>query len=71
METKDIKDYTYSEAVGELEKLLRAMESENCDIDKLASYTERSIELLKMCRQRLHSVDEKVQRTIQELQPEA
>lgn len=65
---KEIKDYTYSEAVKELEKLLAAMESENCDIDSLAAYTSRALELLKFCRQRLFTVNEEVEKCLAELQ---
>lgn len=62
------KEYNYTEAVAELEKILAAMESENCDIDKLAGYTARALELLKFCRQRLFNVNEEVEKCLKELQ---
>lgn len=68
MENKDIKDYTYTEAVNELEGLLRAMESENCDIDRLAAYTSRALVLLKFCRERLFTVNDEVEKCLAELQ---
>lgn len=38
---------SYSEAISELEKIVREMQSENCSIDNLSAYTTRSLELLK------------------------
>ena len=38
---------TYNQAISELEEIVRKMQAEDCDIDNLANYTARSLELLK------------------------
>lgn len=57
----------YSEAIAELEDILRKMQSENCDIDNLTDYTRRALELLKACKQKLTETDEQLKRTLAEL----
>ena len=61
------KDLTYKKAITELESIIREMESENCDIDRLASYTSRATELLKYCRQSLFKTNEEVEKCLEEL----
>ncbi len=64
---KDNKDLTYSEAITELEAIVAKMERNDCDIDSLAAYTTRALELLKFCKQRLFKVDEEVARCLEAL----
>ena len=54
------KDLTYSQAVAELEKNLRLMQSDECDIDRLAALTRRATELIAECRSRLVATDEEL-----------
>lgn len=54
------KDLTYSQAVAELEKILRLMQSDECDIDRLAALTRRATELIGECRSRLMATDEEL-----------
>lgn len=54
------KELTYNEAIGELESIVAMMERNDCDIDSLASYTTRALELLKFCKERLFKVDREV-----------
>lgn len=58
----------YSEAVAELEAILRKMESDQCDIDSLSAYTTRALELLKFCKERLFKTDTEVEKCLQALQ---
>lgn len=62
-----VSNLSYSEAITELENILRAMQSPDCDIDKLSAYTSRALELLKHCKQRLTKTDEEVRRCLEEL----
>ena len=62
------KDLTYSQAVAELEKILRLMQSDECDIDRLAALTRRATELIAECRSRLVATDEEL-RAILDQQP--
>lgn len=66
MEEKDQK-MTYSQAIGELEKIVKEMQSENCSIDNLSEYTTRSLELLKICKAKLQSTDEELKKILNEL----
>lgn len=57
----------YSEAIAELEDILRKMESDQCDIDSLSKYTTRALELLKFCKERLTKTDQEVQKCLEAL----
>ena len=41
-----VKDLTYTQAVSELDAILRNMQSDQCDIDNLTALTRRATELL-------------------------
>lgn len=68
MEFKNVKDLTYTQAVGELDEILRLMQSDKCDIDSLAAYTRRASELLTECRDRLTTTDRELQSILASLQ---
>ena len=57
----------YTDAVRELESILAKMESDQCDIDSLAGYTARALELLKFCKERLFKTDKEVEKCLSEL----
>ena len=63
-----VKEMTYTQAVAELEEILRMMQSENCDIDQLTAYTRRATELLKDCRSRLTATDEELRSILADLE---
>lgn len=72
-ETTEIKfrpvdEMTYTECVSELEGLIRKMQSDECDIDRLAAYTRRATELLRNCRMRLTATDEELRAILSELE---
>ena len=52
---KDVK--TYSTAVEELEKIVELLQSDNCKIDDLKGYAQRSVELIKFCKAHLTQTD--------------
>lgn len=62
-----MEDMTYAKAMAELESIVAKMQSDNCDIDSLASYTTRAMELLKYCRQKLFTTDQEVKKCLEEL----
>lgn len=55
---------TYAQAIAELESILARMQSPECDIDNLARYTARAIELLKQCRAKLTKTDEELKKSL-------
>ncbi len=61
------KELTYKKAMSELEAIVSAMESENCDIDRLAEYTTRATILLKFCKESLFKTNEEVESCLEEL----
>ncbi|ROT10569.1 exodeoxyribonuclease VII small subunit [Muribaculaceae bacterium Isolate-104 (HZI)] len=68
METTPVKELTYNQAVAELDSILRTMQSDACDIDKLAAYTRRASELLRECRSRLVATDEELKTILADLE---
>lgn len=58
---------SYKAAIAELEEILARMESDQCDIDSLSTYTARSLELLKFCKERLFKTDREVEKCLAEL----
>lgn len=68
MEFKPVNQLTYNQAVAELDSILRAMQSDNCDIDSLATYTRRAAELIRECRKRLTATDEELKSILADLE---
>lgn len=63
-----VKDLTYTQAVNELDAILRRMQSDECDIDHLTAYTRRATELLRECRGRLTATDEELRAILADLE---
>ena len=61
-------ELTYNQALSELEKILTALRSDDCDVDKLTAMTARAVELLNHCRSRLTTTDEELRRILDSLQ---
>lgn len=64
----EINNLTYSQAIAELEKIVREMQSENCSIDNLSTLTSRSLALLKVCKAKLQSTDQEVKKILATLE---
>ncbi len=60
-----VKDLTYSQAITELENIMRQMQSDALEIDLLAVYTRRATELLGECRKRLTMTEEELKTILQ------
>ncbi|MDE6144513.1 MAG: exodeoxyribonuclease VII small subunit [Muribaculaceae bacterium] len=61
------EEMTYGKAVAELESIVAKMQSDTCDIDHLAGYTSRALELLKYCKEKLHTTDQEVKKCLEAL----
>ena len=61
---------TYTEAIAELENIVRRMQSDDCDIASLAGYTRRALQLLKYCKEKLTRTDEELKKCLEELDPQ-
>ena len=58
---------TYAQAIAELEGILAKMQSPDCDIDNLARYAARAIELLKQCRAKLTTCAAQLRKSLEAL----
>jgi exodeoxyribonuclease VII small subunit len=63
-----VNELTYNQAVAELESILRLMQSDECDIDRLAALTRRATELIAECRKRLVATDEELKAILADLE---
>lgn len=61
------KELTYTEAVTELEEIVRRLQSSDCEIDRLREYTARSVELLRLCKEKLFKTDEELKKLLEEI----
>lgn len=61
------KPLTYNAAMAELEEIVKKMQSPDCSIDNLSTYTARSLELLKVCKAKLTATDSELQKILKEL----
>lgn len=62
-----MEDMTYAKAMAELEGIVAKMQSDNCDIDSLAGYTTRALELLRYCKEKLFNTDQEVKKCLEAL----
>lgn len=63
----ELKDYTYSRAMEELDSIVAKMQAPDCDIDLLAQYTSRALELMKFCKDKLHKTQKDVEECLKSL----
>jgi len=62
---KKIKSYT--QAVEELEEILRSLEeNENVDMDLISEKVKRASELMQFCKKSLHQLDEDLEKIVSE-----
>lgn len=67
MKKTPVNKLKYSEAVAELDSILEAMKSKNCDIDELTTMTRRASELIAECRSRLTNVSAELEETLKQI----
>lgn len=64
---KPVAKLKYNEAIAELESILEAMKSRNCDIDSLTQMTRRAAEIIEECRSRLTTASSDLQDILEKL----
>lgn len=67
-EFQPVNQLSYSQAVAQLEDIVRMMQSDRVDIDSLTAFTRRAAELLSHCRSRLTATDKELQAILSQLQ---
>lgn len=65
---KPVKELSYNEAFDELSEILKTMQSDQCDIDRLATLTRRATGLIAECRSRLTATDEELKQILKDLE---
>jgi exodeoxyribonuclease VII small subunit len=61
------KEFSFSEAVTEIEDILKKIESGELDVDKLTGEVKRAAELIRNCQKKLHSTEEEINAVFREL----
>jgi exodeoxyribonuclease VII small subunit len=61
------KEFSFNEAVIEIEKILRNIESGELDIDKLALEVKRASELIRQCQKKLRTTEEEINSIFKDL----
>ena len=67
MDNQELEKMTYTQAVNELEEIVKKMQSPECSIDNLSQYTARSLQLLKVCKAKLTATDEELKKVLDEM----
>jgi exodeoxyribonuclease VII small subunit len=62
------KGPTYTEAFNELQQIVSDMEQGDITVDELTEKIKRAIQLIKICRTKLSTVEEDVQKILRELE---
>lgn len=58
------KETGYEEAIREIEGILARLRDEEMGVDTLASEVKRAVELIALCRERLHKAEEEVKKVL-------
>ena len=61
------KEITYSEAIEELENIVSEIENDDVSVDELGVKVKRASELIKICKSKLFSTEEEVNRILKEI----
>lgn len=64
-----VDQLTYEQALAELEQILREMQSDQCDIDKLSEKTRRAAALLACCRAKLTATEAELKQILDSIDP--
>ena len=62
------KKLTYSQAIGELEKIIDEIEAESVDVDVLAEKVKRATYLIKLCKSNLRTTEEEVKKVLSDIE---
>ena len=64
-----MNEFSYNDAISELEKILNELQSDKCDIDTMVNKTKRASELIKECRSRLVATEAELKSVLDSLRP--
>ena len=61
------KEFSFDEAVTEIEKILKNIESGEQDLDKLSDSVKRASELIRQCQKKLRTTEEEINSIFKDL----
>jgi len=61
------KQFSFNEAVVEIEKILRLIENGDLDVDKLSVEVKRASELIRKCQKKLRETEEEINSIFKDL----
>ncbi|HOU03305.1 MAG TPA: exodeoxyribonuclease VII small subunit [Bacteroidales bacterium] len=61
------KEFSFNEAMIEIEKILNNIESGDLDVDKLSVEVKRASELIKQCQKKLRTTEEEINSIFKDL----
>lgn len=61
------KEFSFNQAVNEIEKILEEIENSKMDIDRLSLKVRRASELISQCRKKLKSTEEEINTIFKDL----
>ncbi len=61
------KEFSFTNAVAEIQKILQKIESGDLDVDMLAIEVKRASELIKQCQKKLRTTEEEIESIFKEL----
>jgi exodeoxyribonuclease VII small subunit len=60
------KEMAYHAALAEAEKVLKQLESDELDIDEMSDAVKYALDMLQLCRQKLHATQEEIEKRMEE-----
>lgn len=61
------KEFSFNEAVGKIEEILKNIESGDLDVDRLSAEVKTASELIRQCQKKLRSTEEEINGIFREL----
>ena len=68
MEIDKTNQITYSDAITELEAIVKQLENEEIDVDILAEKVKRASYLIKLCKTKLRSTEDEVKKVLEDIE---
>ena len=59
---------SYTEAIKQIEEILKKIESEELDVDELSDKVKKAADLLKLCKSKLHDTEEEIQKILDDME---
>jgi len=64
------RELKYSQAIEELNQIVEDLQKETVDVDELSSKVKRAVELIKLCKEKIHKTELEVKNIVKELEEE-